>query len=151
MAQSLSCLYVHIIFHTKNNQNLITKTVEQELHAYIGGVIKKNDSVPIKINGTENHIHVLAIMSKNIALAKFVEEIKRNSSRWIKDKGKEFEKFSWQKGYAGLSVSQSVLSKTKDYIENQKEHHKKRTFQEEYLMFLKEYGVDYDEDYIWTP
>ena len=62
-------------------------------------------------------------MSKNIALAKFVEEIKRNSSRWIKGKGKEFEKFSWQKGYAGLSVSQSVLSKTKDYIENQKEHH----------------------------
>ena len=95
MAQSLSCLYVHIIFHTKNNQNLINKAVEQELHAYIVGVIKKNDSVPMKINGTENHIHILAIMSKNIALAKFVEEIKRNSSRWIKDKGKEFEKFSW--------------------------------------------------------
>lgn len=84
MAQSLSKLYVHIIFHTKNNQILIGKDIEEELYAYIGGVIKANQSIPIRINGIENHIHILAIMSKNIALAKFVEEIKRNSSRWIK-------------------------------------------------------------------
>lgn len=90
MSQSLSQMYVHIIFHTKYNQPLIRSEAEKELYAYIGGIIKENGSVPIKINGTEDHIHILATMSKNIALAKFVEEIKRNSSRWIITKGLEY-------------------------------------------------------------
>src|SRR5690606_2450441 len=94
--------------------------VDIELYAYIGGIIKENSSVPIKINGTEDHIHILATMSKNIALAKFVEEIKRNSSRWIKTKGIEYQDFAWQGGYAGYSVSQSVVERVKKYIENQK-------------------------------
>lgn len=150
MSQSLSQLYVHIIFHTKYNQSLIRPEVEKELYAYIGGVIKENGFVPIKINGTEDHIHILATMSKNIALAKFVEEIKRNSSRWIKTKGLEYQDFAWQGGYAGYSVSQSVVERVKKYIENQKEHHKKVSFKDEYVQFLAEYKIDFDENYLWT-
>lgn len=150
MAHSLSKLYVHIIFHTKYNQNKIGADVEQELFAYIGGIINANQSQSIKINGTENHIHILAVMSKNIALAKFVEEIKRNSSRWIKTKGKQYRNFAWQGGYAGFSVSQSVVERVKKYIENQKEHHKKQTFKVEYEKFLKKHQIEYDEKYLWT-
>lgn len=149
MAQSLSKLYVHIVFHTKHNQPLIGPEIEKELYAFIGGIIKKNESIPIKIGGTEDHIHILASMSKNIALAKFVEEIKRNSSRWIKTKDAKFQSFSWQGGYGGFSVSQSVLERVKNYIENQKEHHKKISPQDEYVKFLSEYKVDFDEKYLW--
>lgn len=150
MAQSLSKLYVHIIFHTKYNQDLIDADIEAELYAYIGGIIKANESFPIKINGTKNHIHILASMSKNIALAKFVEEIKRNSSRWIKTKGEQYQGFAWQGGYAGYSVSQSVVENVVRYIDNQKEHHKVISFEDEYRKFLEEYNVDYDENYLWT-
>lgn len=150
MSQSLSKLYVHIVFHTKYNQPLIQPEVEKELYAYIGGIIKENQSVPIRINGVADHIHILATMSKNIALAKFVEEIKRNSSRWIKSKGKGYENFAWQGGYGGFSVSPSVLDRVKRYIENQKEHHKKITFKDEYLQFLTEHGISFDEDHLWT-
>jgi REP element-mobilizing transposase RayT len=120
------------------------------LYAYIGGIIKANEAVPIKINGTENHLHILTTMSKNMPLAKFVEEIKRNSSRWIKSKEEHYQHFAWQGGYAGYSVSQSKVSVVEKYIENQKEHHKKETFQDEYVKFLREYNVDFDEKYLWT-
>jgi len=149
MAQSLSILYVHIIFHIKNEQVIICQEDEEELYAYLGGMIKQCFSYPIKIGGTENHIHVLANMSKNISLAKFIEEIKKNSSRWIKAKGEHYKNFAWQGGYAGYSVSQSKIEIVKKYIERQKEHHKKETFKEEYLKFLNEYGIDYDENYLW--
>jgi hypothetical protein len=89
-------------------------------------------------------------MSKNIALARLTEEIKRHSSRWIKTKGPYYNQFAWQGGYAGFSVSQSLHDKTKLYIQNQEEHHKKMTFKEELMAFLKEYGIEYDERYLWT-
>ena len=149
MPHSLSKLYVHIIFHTKHNDSIIRPEDEQELYAYIGGVIKENGSIPIKINGTENHLHILSTMSKNISLAKFVEEIKRNSSRWIKSKGNHYQHFAWQGGYAGYSVSQSKVTIVEKYIERQKEHHKTKTFRDEYVKFLKEYNVDFDEKYLW--
>lgn len=95
MAQSLSKLYVHIIFHTKYNQPLIPDEVENELYAYIEAIIKDNDSQPIKIGGTKDHIHILCILSKNISLAKLVEEVKRHSSRWIKSKGGNLKSFAW--------------------------------------------------------
>ena len=150
MSQSLSKLYVHIIYHIKNSSANIRKNDKQRLNAYIGSVIKSNESIPIIINGTDDHIHVLCVMSKNIALAKLVEEIKRQSSRWIKDIDNCYKTFAWQGGYGGFSVSPSLHDKTKRYIENQEEHHKKMTFQEEYLMFLNEYGIEYDERYVWN-
>lgn len=149
MSQSLSKLYIHIIFHTKG-EILIRDSEEADLHAYIGAIIKVNDCMPIIINGTENHLHILCTLSKNITLAKLVEEIKRNSSRWIKTKHDYYSNFAWQGGYAGYSVSQSKCQIVKQYIEKQKEHHEKKDFKEEYVEFLKEYGIDYNEAYLWT-
>ena len=150
MAQSLSKLYVHIVFHVKNNDVIIRPEDEKELYAYIGGIIKANEAVPIIINGTENHLHILTTMSKNLSLAKFVEEIKRNSSLWIKSKGQHYQSFAWQGGYAGYSVSQSKVAIVEKYIENQKEHHKTETFQDEYVKFLQKHNVDFDEKYLWA-
>jgi len=150
MAQSLSKLFTHIIFNTKNNDVKIKREDSTELYAYMGAIIKDNDSIPIIINGVEDHVHILCVMSKNIALAKLVEEIKRHSSRWIKSKGDHYKYFAWQGGYGGFSVSPSIHNKTKTYIEKQEEHHRKMNFKEEYLLFLKEYGIEYDEKYLWT-
>jgi len=150
MSQSLSKLYTHIVFHTKHNRDLIKEDVENELYAYFGGILKQNNSVPIAINGIENHIHLLCILSKNIALADLLEELKRNSSRWIKTKGSNYADFAWQGGYGGFSVSQSKVDVVKRYIENQKEQHKTESVKDEYLKFLKEYGIEYNEDYLWS-
>ncbi|MCD6112553.1 MAG: transposase [Bacteroidales bacterium] len=149
MAQSLSKLYIHIIFHIKNPYAEIRKEDKNDLYAYMGSIIKDNNSIPILINGVEDHVHILCVMSKNISLSKLIEEIKRHSSRWIKTKNPHYSKFSWQGGYAGLSVSPSLHDKTKRYIKNQEEHHKKISFKEEYLLFLKEYGINYNEDFLW--
>jgi len=150
MSQSLSKLYVHIVFHIKINAVEIRDAEKQRLYAYMGSVIKSNESIPILINGTGDHVHILCVMSKNIALSKLVEEIKRHSSRWIKTLDEHYASFAWQGGYGGFSVSPSVHDRTKRYIENQEEHHKKRTFKEEYQMFLDEYGIDYDDKYVWN-
>ncbi len=149
MPQSLSKLFVHLVFHIKNKKFTIGKEVKPDFYAYLGAVIKDNASIPIIINGTHDHVHVLCIMSKTITLAKLAEEIKRHSSRWIKTRGQQYKGFAWQGGYAGFSVSPSLHDKTKDYIMNQEKHHKKMTFKEELIMFLKEYGIDYNEKYLW--
>lgn len=150
MSQSLSKLYVHLIFHVKNNVSLIRQEDEEELYSYIGGVVKLSKSIPIQINGKEDHIHVLCIMSKNISLADLLEDIKKNSSRWIKTKGVHYQNFAWQGGYSGYSVSQSKAEVVDRYISNQKEHHKHQTFKEEYIQFLKENSIEYNEEYLWT-
>lgn len=149
MSQSLSKLYVHLVFHIKYSSVEIRSIDKEKLYAYIGSVIKSNESIPIIINGTNNHIHILCVMSKNISLAKLLEEIKRHSSRWIKGIDEYYKTFAWQGGYGGFSVSPSVFEKTKRYIEKQEEHHQKMNFQDEYRMFLNEYGIEYDERYVW--
>lgn len=150
MSQSLTKLYVHLIFHVKSDTCFIRQEDENELYGYIGGLIKLSKSIPININGTRDHLHVLCIMSKNVSLADLLEDIKRNSSRWIKTKNTHYRNFSWQGGYAGYSVSQSKVEVMNRYIENQKEHHKHQTFKEEYLQFLIENGVEYNEEYLWS-
>ena len=149
MGQSLSKIYIHLIFHVKNNSVNIEKEVREDLYRYIGSIIKDNESIPILINGTADHVHILFVMSKNVSLAGITEEIKRHSSRWIKTQGQQHKNFAWQGGYAGFSVSQSIHEKTKHYIEKQEEHHRKMTFREELILFLKEYGVVYNEQYLW--
>ena len=118
MGQSLSKIYIHLIFHVKNNSVNIEKEVRGDLYRYIGSIIKDNESIPILINGTADHVHILFVMSKNVSLAGIAEEIKRHSSRWIKTQG-QHKNFAWQGGYAGFSVSQSIHEKTKHYIEKQ--------------------------------
>jgi REP element-mobilizing transposase RayT len=122
---------------------LINQEDERELYSYIGGVLKTSHSIPVQINGTEDHIHVLCIMSKNM------EDIKRNSSRWIKTKSDHYQNFAWQGGYAAYSVSQSKVQVVERHIKNQKEHHKRQSFKDEYIQFLNENGIDYMEEYLW--
>ena len=149
MAQSLAQLYTHIIFSTKNHHPFIKSNVEKELFAYMGGVIKNMGGIPFQINGTPNHVHVFSNLPRTVSLSKFLEEIKRNSSKWVKTKGKDYQKFAWQNGYAGFSVSSSKKDIVIRYIANQKDHHRKQTFKEELIGFLKEYEVEYDEKFLW--
>ncbi|NVO20045.1 MAG: transposase [Bacteroidetes bacterium] len=151
MSHSLSKLYVHLIFHIKKNR--FTPIRDQDkvaLYAFMGAIIKDNDSIPVLINGTNNHVHILFIMSKNVSLAGITEEIKRHSSRWIKTLDSYYSNFFWQTGYAGFSVSQSVVERTRRYIASQVEHHRKKDMRVELEEFLKEYGIEYDDTYLLT-
>lgn len=149
MPQSLSKVYLHIVFSTKNRQPLISSDIESELHKYIAGILKKINCSPIKINGTEDHVHILCLLSRTITMSKLLEEIKRGSSKWIKSKGEKFKKFYWQNGYGVFSVSQSNVRQVESYIEAQKEHHKRYSFKEEFIRLLKKYQIEYDERYVW--
>ncbi len=149
MSQSLSKLYVHLVFSTKNWQHFINLEIESELHRYLSAVFNEYESPALEINSTMDHIHILYVQSKNITLARLVERIKTSSSKWIKTKGKQYSKFAWQSGYAGFSVSPSRLGSTIQYIKNQKEHHKRESFKEEVLRFLGKYGVEFNEKYLW--
>lgn len=149
MTHSFSQVYVHIIYHVKDVMSLINPKDENELYKYIGGLIKISKSIPIQINGTEDHIHILCVISKNISLADFMEEIKTKSSRWIKTKGTQYRYFEWQAGYAGYSVSKSKVGVVTKYIQNQKEHHKQQTTKDEFIQFLQENEVEFDIKYLW--
>lgn len=148
MSQSLSKVYVHIVFHVKYNSVRIRKQDRPALYAYMGTVINSNASIPIIINGVDDHVHILCIQSKNIALAKLVEEIKRHSSRWIKTVDEFYARFAWQKGYGAFSVSESVHYVTKRYILNQEAHHNKTSTKKEYVGLLQKNRVDYDDRYL---
>jgi len=149
MAQSLSKVYLHIVFSTKKRFPFIKPEIEDELYAYMGGTIKKLGGIPFIINGMGDHIHIFSTLPRTVALSKFLEEIKKNSSRWIKTKGREYQNFAWQGGYAAFSVSSSLKDTIVKYIQNQKEHHRSLTFKEEVIKFLKKYDLDYDEKYLW--
>lgn len=149
MGQSLVKNYIHIIFSTKLRVPLILESIENELYSYIGGICKQLECYPVKIGGYIDHIHILCLLSKKIPLMKLLEEIKAHSSKWIKTKDDTLKKFYWQNGYGAFSVNPYKIDKVVEYIENQKEHHRKKTFQDEYRAFLKKYKVEFDERYIW--
>jgi REP element-mobilizing transposase RayT len=149
MSQSLVKNILHLIFSTKNRQPLLTVPIRPDLHSYLGGILREWDSPAIQINSVADHIHILFCLSKNHALKKIVEEVKKGSSKWIKGKGQEFAAFFWQAGYGAFSVSQSNVSSVKRYINNQEAHHKKVGFQDEFRAFLARYEIEYDERYVW--
>lgn len=149
MGQSLVKNYVHIVFSTKHRQALIHPPVEEELHSYLGGICNKLDCHVIKVGGYIDHIHILCMLSKKIALMKLMEELKSHSSKWIKSKGAEYENFYWQDGYGAFSVKSSEVDTVIAYIANQHKHHNKKNFQIEYRAMLKKYKVEYDEKYVW--
>ena len=130
MGQSLAKQYTHIIFSTKHRESLIIEPVEQELYSYIGGICKSLDCKPIQIGGHKNHVHILCILSKKIALMSLLEEVKANSSRWIKTVENSLKHFVWQNGYGAFSVNPLGVSQVEEYIANQHEHHRKKSFQE---------------------
>jgi putative transposase len=149
MGQSLVKNYMHIVFSTKHRQNFILPPVEEELHSYLGGVCKNLECHPIKIGGYTDHVHILCMLSKKIALMKLLEDVKSDSSKWIKKMGKDYANFYWQDGYGAFSVNPKNVEDVIQYIGNQHEHHQKQDFQDEYRGFLKRYKVEYDERFVW--
>lgn len=149
MSQSLSSILVHVIFSTKNRIPLIHKEIEQNFHSYIVGIAKEYKVHIYEIGGIEDHIHILISLPRTMTISKFVEEIKKGSSKWIKTKGAQYRDFSWQNGYGAFSIGYSNFDALRNYIQRQREHHKKMIFQDEMRLFLKKYRISFDEKYLW--
>lgn len=148
MPQSLSKLYIHLVFHIKTTSPVVKEDHIDRMFAYIGQLINTTGCKVLKVGGMLDHIHVMFILSKDMSIAKVVEETKRNSSRWLKTFGSYYNNFEWQGGYAAFSVSQSMVPKVLDYIQNQRKHHEHHSFREEYIEFLKLNHIDYDERFV---
>ena len=149
MSQSLSSIYVHLVFSTKNRIPLIVPEIQPHLWAYLGGVCNALNCHAVQVGGTDDHVHVLCLLSRDIAVKELVAKIKAESSRWIKAQSPSIPDFYWQTGYGAFSVNPQECQTAVQYIANQAEHHKKRSFQEEFLLFLRKYSVKYDEKHLW--
>jgi putative transposase len=150
MSQSLSKMWTHLIFSTKERYPFLSdKGIRAELHAYMAATLRKQDRPTLLVGGAADHIHALFVLSKNHSIAEIVYEVKRSSSKWIKTQGAGYKKFYWQSGYGAFSVSQSHVEQVRKYIAGQERHHRKVTFEDEFRKFLRRYEVDYDERYMW--
>jgi len=149
MANTYSNLFYHIVFSTKGRTNLIDPDIEKRVWAYIGGIARKHEIIAVQVGGIENHIHILTLVKPRIAPSQIVQWLKGESSRWMHQTFPELTKFEWQDGYGIFSVSKSNVPDVVEYIKNQREHHQKQSFEEEYISMLKLNGVDYDERYVF--
>ena len=147
MGQSLAQIYLHVVFSTKiRKPYLKNPELRAELHAYLAGACRNLECPSIQIGGVEDHVHILCQLSKTLSIADLVRELKRESSKWLKPKIAEFQ---WQQGYGAFSVSPSHVDALKTYIQNQDEHHRTETFQDELRRLFRKYGVEFDERYVW--
>ena len=149
MANSYTSLFVHVIFSTNNRERVLTSGVRARLWPYMGGIARENRMKALSVGGTLDHVHLLILIPPVMPVAKAVQLVKGGSSKWLHESYAPLRKFSWQEGYAAFSIGASQTNAVSEYIARQEEHHRLRTFQEEYLAFLKEYNVDYDERYVW--
>ena len=148
MANTYTKLNIHIVFHVKSTGICIKYEDLPIVFAYIGGIVRNVDGYPLTVGGIENHIHILATIPKTMSVSEFVQKVKANSSRWIKTLDKYYESFAWQEGYGAFCVSPSLLKKTIHYIETQEEHHHKESVRAEFIRFLQENGIEFDERYL---
>jgi len=149
MPQSLSKVLLHVVFSTKNRENMIPEPLRAELHAYIAGICRAKGSDAFRVGGSNDHVHIACSLPRTLTMAKLIEEIKKPSSIWMKQQDGGWPNFSWQAGYGIFSLGQSQLPALVQYIDSQVEHHRTKSFKEELLDFLRKYGVDYDEQYLW--
>jgi putative transposase len=151
MPQSLSQIYVHLVFSTKNRQPYIHESIAPELYAYMAAVLYDECKSPAKIiGGVEDHAHILLNLARTCCVADVVEAVKTSTSKWLKTKAPELREFAWQTGYGAFSVSKSNLAAVTDYIATQKEHHAKSDFEDEFRGLLQKHEVEYDERYMWA-
>ncbi|HEY6229886.1 MAG TPA: IS200/IS605 family transposase [Pyrinomonadaceae bacterium] len=149
MANTYTSLHYHIIFSTKNREPWITTDIERRIWRFIGGITRKHAMTALQIGGVEDHLHALVIAPPVLAPAQIAQILKGESSKWIHREFHQLKAFSWQDGYSAFSVCASNVPLVIRYIQSQREHHRRKTFQEEYLEFLKASGIDYDERYLW--
>ena len=150
MASTLVKIDIHLIFHVKSTSVKMKPDDLPRLFAYLGGIIKGASGLPIEIGGMADHVHILTSLPKTMSLADFVRTIKADSGKWIKSLDPYYYTFAWQEGYGAFSVSPTLIDKTVNYIRGQAEHHKKRSFREEYQLFLEAYGIKFDERYAFS-
>lgn len=149
MGQSLVKNYVHIVFSTKYRRKIIQPPYEQKLHAYLGGTCKELECPVLIVGGYTDHVHILCMLSRKIALMTLVQKVKANSSKWMKTQHDSLADFYWQDGYAAFSVNPAEVHVVENYIKNQHQHHSKQTFQDEFREALEKYQIEYDERYVW--
>ncbi len=149
MAHSYVNILIHYVFSTKNREKIIPPNLQDRLWEYMGGIARENSMKALSIGGVEDHAHVLVSLPATISIAKAIQLIKGGSSKWIHDTFPSLKNFAWQIGYGVFSVSVSRINQTIKYIKDQKEHHRRKAFEEEYLAFLEKHGIQYDEKYLW--
>ena len=149
MANTYTSLHYHIVFSTKNREPWLTPENERQIWEYLGGIARDGGMKALRIGGFNDHIHALLALPPTMEVSKAVQLLKGASSRWIHETFKDMAAFGWQDGYGAFTVGLSQLPDTTRYIEGQREHHRGKTFQEEYVTFLRKHGVEFDERYIW--
>ena len=149
MPQSLSKLIVHIIFSTKDREPWLDSNVRPRMHAYLATICRDVGTEFVHVGGVADHVHIVTTLPRTLSQAQLIEQIKKTSSKWIKAVDTRYRMFAWQRGYGAFSVSPSQLDAVLQYIDGQKEHHRTRTFQEEYRELLHKHGLDFDEHYVW--
>ena len=149
MSQTHCNLIYHLVFSTKERRPYLASDIRTEVHRYLAGAIQGIDGIPLIVNGTEDHVHLLVKLSQNHAVRDVLREIKSNSSGWIHREYRNLSDFAWQVGYGAFTVSASQKGRVYAYVENQERHHAVRSFKSEYIAMLKAHEVEYDEKYIW--
>ena len=149
MPQSLSKIYLHLIFSTKNRMPMLIGSVREPLHRYTATVLESLGCHAILINSVEDHVHILFELARTVAVSAVVEEVKTATSKWLKTQPSIRPEFSWQSGYGVFSVGGSNLAAVRKYIANQEEHHRRHSFQDEMRALLDKFGISYDERYLW--
>ena len=149
MSGTFSQIYIQVVFAVKGRENLINKGWQDELHKYISGIIKAKEQKPIIVNGVSDHIHCFIGLKPSMAISDLVRDIKNNSSKFINEKGFVKGKFQWQEGYGSFSYSHSQIEQVYNYILNQEEHHKKKSFKEEYIDFLNKFEIEHKPEYLF--
>jgi len=150
MSQSLSQIYLHVVFSTKNRARFLQdRTLRDRLHAYLAGACHNLKSPSIIVGGVEDHVHVLCRLAKTLSVSELVQELKRESSKWLKEQSSDLAAFYWQSGYGAFSISPGHVEALTAYIKNQEEHHRKESFQDEFRRLLRLYAIDFDEKYVW--
>ena len=149
MAGTFSQIYIQIVFAVQGRQNFIQPSFEEEVYKYISGIITAKEQKSLAVNGMPDHVHLLVGLKPSIRISDLVRDVKNNSTNFINKHAWLKNTFSWQEGYGAFSYSESQFGRVIDYIKNQKQHHQKRTFRQEYLSFLKNYNIAFEEKYLF--
>jgi putative transposase len=150
MPQSLAKILVHTVFSTKERRPFLRdNSLREELHRYLGGILAKHECQPLIVGGVADHVHLLSTLSRTHTAAEVMKEVKRGSSLWLKTRRPDLQEFAWQNGYGIFSIGASQVETVQRYIAGQEEHHRRVSFQDEFRLLLRRYGIEFDERYVW--
>ena len=149
MAHTFTSLLTHVVFSTAGRAPFLADAIRPDMHAYLGGILRELHAVPIAIGGTADHVHLLMRLPADLAVADCLRVVKTNSSRWAKERWPQRRSFAWQGGYGAFSVSESQRGAVISYIQDQARHHRRISFQQEFLAMLKKHDLEFDEQYLW--